>query len=267
MTTHTLPVARTLALAALLACAPAALRAQTLRGTVTDRATRGPGSGATVVLIGPDSQKVASAISGDDGRFSVTTAAGEYMVAVERLGYGPITDGPIRLRMNGFAEVTLGLMPQAIALDSLGVSVDQQDPALLRAGFYKRKKDSHGIFLDRTYIEKRSTQSMSDILSGLQGVRVLNQNGSTDVQLRSAMTNVFRGTPQMCLPLVYVDGLLMADGKVAGGSRMNLELLRPNDLAGIEVYTSQAAAPMEYSNGGGQCGVLVFWTRSGQRRK
>jgi hypothetical protein len=232
-----------------------------------DVATRGPVPGATVILVRPDSQQVASAISGDDGRFSVTAVPGEYMVTVQRLGYGPLTDGPVRLRANGFAEVTLGLQPQAIGLDTVGVSVNQQDPALLRSGFYQRKKDTHGIFLDRAYIEKRATQRMADILGGLQGVRVIDSNGYTDVQLRSAMTNVIRGAPQMCLPLIYVDGLLMADGMVPGNSRMNLELIRPNDVAGIEVYSGQSSAPMQFSRGGGQCGVVVFWTRAGQQRK
>src|SRR5262249_23487394 len=70
MTHRQLRFARILGLAALLACAPAALRAQTLRGKVNDLATRGPVAGATIILVAPDSTQVASAISGDDGSFT-----------------------------------------------------------------------------------------------------------------------------------------------------------------------------------------------------
>lgn len=254
-------------LLALLLAAPAAARAQTLRGTVTDRATQGPVAGATVILVTPDSQQVASGISDDNGAFTVTAAPGEYMVTVQRIGYAYFIDGPIRLRANGFASVNLSLTPQAIAVDTLGVRVEQQDPALRRAGFYQRKKDGHGIFLDRGFIEKRESSRMSDILSGLQGVRVISDNGTTDVQLRNSMTNVFRGTPQACLPLIFVDGLLLADGKVAGFSRMNLEQIRPNDTAGIEVYMGESSVPLQFARGGGACGALLFWTRSGPQRR
>ena len=254
-------------LVALLLALPAGAGAQTLRGTVLDRSTRGPVAGAAVLLLRADSQQVASSISDDAGRFALSAAAGEYLVAVQRIGYAPFVDGPLRLRAGGFAEVNLSLVPQAVPVDSVAVSVPQQDPALLRAGFYQRRKDGGGIFIDRDFIERRQSSAVADILSGLQGVRVLNTNGSTDVQLRSSMTTTFRGMPQMCLPLIFVDGLLLADGKVAGAGRMNLEQIRPHDLAGIEVYNGEASVPLQFARGGGQCGVVVFWTRSGPPRR
>ena len=58
----------------------------------------------------------------------------------------------------------------------------------------------------------------------------------TAKSLVSRTTNVFRpGGPQMCLPLVYIDGLLVADGKMPGYGRMNLETIRPTDVAGVDI--------------------------------
>ena len=104
---------------------------------------------------------------------------------------------------------------------------------------------------------------LADVLGGISGVRVIADNGTTDVQIRSSMTNVFRpGGPQLCLPLVFVDGLVMADAKMPGPGRMNLEQIRPQDVAGIEIY-GEAGTPLQYARGGGQCGAVLFWTRSG----
>ena len=259
---------RTGLLVALLLCSlPAAARAQTLRGHVTDRATGEPVSGATVTLVSADSQKVAAVVTDDAGAFSVTGAAGVYTVSVERLGYAPESGGPIRLRANGFAEVGIALTPRAIALDTLGVSVEAQDPALLRAGFYRRQQQGGGTFLDRAQIRQRGSR-MSDVLSGLRSVRVVNSDNGIDVQLRGAMTQTFSPTgPKVCYPLIFVDGLLLADGKTAGAGRMNLELLSVSDLSGIELYSSEATVPIEFARGGGQCGALLYWTRSGPKRR
>ncbi len=40
-------------------------------------------------------------------------------------------------------------------------------------------------------------------------------------------------------------------------------LVRPVVIAGIEVYNSPASMPLQY-NFGGECGVIVIWTRYGR---
>ncbi|MSR35698.1 MAG: hypothetical protein EXR95_03490 [Gemmatimonadetes bacterium] len=241
--------------------APAAGRAQSLRGSVVDASTQLGVAGAAVRLIGADSQQVATAIAGDDGRFAVAAPVGTYTVVIERIGYTTTTFGPVRLRPSGFVEVNFALDPDPVQMDSLAVRVDEQDPTLRRAGFYQRMQDRHGLFLDRAYIEKRGSARMEDVLGGLTGVRVIHDGAGIDVQLRGSMTNVFRGTPSMCLPLVFVDGLLVADGKVSGFGRLNLESIRPQDVAGVELYMGESSVPLQFARGGA-CGALLFWTRS-----
>jgi hypothetical protein len=251
--------------ALLLGGLPSPIQAQSLRGRVLDVATREPVPGAAIRLLALDSQQVAAALADDSGFFTVPAPGpGEFLVAADRIGYAPSTSGPVRLRAGGFAAVTISLQPRAIALDSVGVQVEAEDAWLRSSGFYARRQEGMGKYMDHLEIEKRSAGGrMADVLQGISGVRVISDNNGTDVQLRSNMTNVFRGRPQICLPLVFLDGLIVADGMTQGMGRMNLETIRPQDVAGIEIY-GEAGAPLQFARGGGACGVVLFWTRSGR---
>src|SRR6185503_15434700 len=157
--------------------------------------------GAGIQLMTLDSQRVAVGIADDGGIFSVAApGAGEYLFAVERIGYTPSVSGPVRLRNGGFSVVTVALIPRPVALDSVAVQVEAQDAWLRSSGFYQRRQEGMGKYLDQEDILKRGASGgMANVLGGISGVRVLNDNGNTDVQIRSAMTNVFRGTPRICL--------------------------------------------------------------------
>ena len=257
-----------LAAALLLGILPLPAGAQSVRGRILDGTNREAVGGATVRLIDPDSQQVATTIADDAGFFVVPApGTGEFRVTVERIGYVTTLAGPVRLRANGFVSVTVEMAPQPVPVGAVGVQVEAQEPALSAAGFYDRRQEGMGKYLDHIQIEKRGSASrMSDVLQGISGVRVLNHNSGTDVQLRSSMTNVFRGQPSICLPLIFLDGLLVADAMTPGPGRMNLETIRPQDVAGIEIY-GEAGAPLQYARGGGACGVVLFWTKSGRGRR
>ena len=256
------PTHRLLIVAALLALSPARAAAQTLRGQVVDGSSEAAIARATLRLVGADSLAVASAVTDDAGGFALTApAAGEYMVRVESLGYDAAVVGPVRLRVNGFVDVTLALTARPIPLDSVAVQVGQQDIWLQRAGYYERKEHSGGVFLDAAQLAQRHTQRMGDALSGVQGVRVLSDGGVTDLQLRGRMTDVFRN-PRICLPLVYLDGLLVSDGQVANSGRFNLDSLPVDHIAAIEIYMGEASVPLQFARGGGACGAAIFWTKS-----
>jgi hypothetical protein len=38
---------------------------------------------------------------------------------------------------------------------------------------------------------------------------------------------------------------------------------RPSDLAGIEIYSGPATVPAQYLGQRTTCGVILFWTKSG----
>ena len=255
-----------LAAALLLGILPLPAGAQSVRGRILDGTNREAVGGATVRLIDADSQQVATTIADDAGFFVVPApGAGEFRVTVERIGYVTTLAGPVRLRANGFVSVTVEMAPQPVPVGAVGVQVEAQEPALRAAGFYDRRQEGMGKYLDHAQIEQRGSGRMSEVLQGISGVRVIESNG-TDVQLRSNTTNVFRGRPSICLPLIFLDGLLVADGMTPGFGRMNLETIRPQDVAGIEIY-GEAGAPLQYARQGGACGVVLFWTKSGIGRR
>jgi hypothetical protein len=66
-----------------------------------------------------------------------------------------------------------------------------------------------------------------------------------------------RGSTGLCLPAVWIDGLYVS---TFPGSNVD-DLLPPDVLQGVEVYTSLASAPTQYRTG--TCGVVLFWTRHG----
>jgi hypothetical protein len=257
-----------LLLALFLGLLPDPADSQSIRGRVLDRSTREAVGGAAIRLLAPDSQQVASTLADDAGFFTLPApAAGEFLVAAERIGYAPTTTGPVRLRAGGFASVSISLQPQAIPLDSLGVAVDPQDQWLRNSGFYARRQEGMGKFIDHLEIRKRNAGGrMADVLQGIPGVRVISENGATDVQVRSATTNVLRGRPSICLPIIYLDGLIATDAMTPGPGRFNLEQIGIHDVAGIEIY-GEAGAPLQFARGGGACGVVLFWTRSGPSRR
>ena len=57
---------------------------------------------------------------------------------------------------------------------------------------------------------------------------------------------------QACGPLYFLDGILTGEQQVLS--------LRPEYLAGIEVYHRISDVPPEFNTMGASCGVIVVWT-------
>jgi hypothetical protein len=60
---------------------------------------------------------------------------------------------------------------------------------------------------------------------------------------------------------VYLDGVLVFDSTYPGRGLFDVNLLQPEHLSGIEVYTSAAQIPAKYNRTSNGCGVLLLWTR------
>ncbi len=64
-----------------------------------------------------------------------------------------------------------------------------------------------------------------------------------------------------CTPAIYVDG-----APTAGFSAGDLDaMVQPDQIEGIEVYTSSAQTPPQFSQGLRDCGVVAVWTRTSPR--
>ena len=252
--------------AAALLAAPGAASGQTLQGRVIDTSTEAPVGGATLQLLAPDSQVVASGLSGDTGAFVLTAPrAGEFLLTVERIGYQTSVLGPLRLRARGFLEVTVALGTAALPIEGVNVEVAGRVRALELAGFYDRRLETAGQFLERAEIEKLYLQRASDVLNTFQGVRVWRSQGMADVQLRGASINAFSGPGAPCFPAIYLDGGLASPyGGASTPGRINLDQLLAEDLEAVEVYAAAATVPAQFARDGSPCGVILLWRRAGQ---
>ena len=76
--------------------------AQTLRGQVVEEGTGTVIAGALVLLVSPDGDEAASAVSGGTGAYVIRVPApGEWSLRVERIGFASSTAGPFRLATSG----------------------------------------------------------------------------------------------------------------------------------------------------------------------
>jgi hypothetical protein len=125
-------------------------------------------------------------------------------------------------------------------------------------GFESRKRSGIGHYIDRAKIEKKQPVSASDLLRMVPGVQVLSA-GTGFFGRVLAMRSPFNGG--MCRPDLYVDGLHFR----SGDAELD-ELVNPEDIDGIEVYTRQTQAPMQYADRMSGCGSVVVWTHKAPRR-
>lgn len=123
-----IPGAPTLALQVLLALAASAgaswAQAASIQGEVADSVAGAPLAGARVQALGPDGSLIREILSDGAGRFALDVpAAGQYTLAVERLGYEPrrleVSAGPRA------PPLTVRLVPLPATLDPVVVSVSR----------------------------------------------------------------------------------------------------------------------------------------------
>ncbi|MDT8342013.1 MAG: carboxypeptidase regulatory-like domain-containing protein [Longimicrobiales bacterium] len=115
-------VALTLALALALALAPAPVRAQLISGTVTDSVAGVPVAGALVRVLGVAGGQRTAFLTGPDGRYQVVVdSAGSYALAVERIGYRAVTEGPFAVSSPGVTRRDIRIAQTAIELGGLVV--------------------------------------------------------------------------------------------------------------------------------------------------
>ena len=227
-------------------------------------------AGAQVVVLVDVRTTVGNAVTGADGVFSFRLpAAGEYQLRVSRVGYSPKLTKPIGVDSTFLTNVQLQLVPSAVPLEALTVvaeqvAIEKQLPYLVDAGFYERRRKGFGHFLTRADIEKRDPLLMTNALRGLSGVQVVctgkRMPVTCDVLMPAAATMVFRG---VCLPSVVLDGAVLRVGGVGNPSATLDDLLNPFNIEAIEIYTSPAGLPVQYSGYMSPCGAIIVWSRRG----
>lgn len=180
--------------------------------------------------------------SGDNGRFVFADVpAGSVTLMARRLGYAAKS---VDLRIPGTHPGSqLEIVLEAVPNELSSVIVEESKQHL--AEFYERKASSHfAKFFDQRDIRKRNPLYLSDLLRSVAGATISSSGDGNKILLRG------------CKPMVWVDGMR------AQGAELD-DVARPSDIAGIEVYPSNAGLTAGYQDRNNRmCGAIIVWTRN-----
>lgn len=193
-------------------------------------------------------------ITDDRGEIRFTAVqGGPATIRVRRLGYQPTSiDVIVDQRAPSANVVTLNPLPQRLAPIVVKGGANYSGRM---AGFYQRRDLGIGRFISRERLEHDNPMQLSDVFRRLPGVQITSTRF-----IRNAVR--FRGATRACWPLVWLDGAPLPTGE------FDLDNLTPNSIEGIEVYSGISQIPPQFmgSRGLGSCGVIVVWSREGERR-
>lgn len=253
---------------ALLLATAVSADAQYLHGRVTDARTGEGVPSAAVLVVNPDSSIRTGGISDGEGNFAFRTTPGSFVLRVQRVGYATIGSTLLDLTRGDTLDFAIQLPLRPTEITPLTIST--AGGPLDRSGFYRRREDSPGRFLGPYEVERRRPTAPSDLLYDIPGFQITPRPGGNRV--------LMTGRNRRCEPTVYVDGLLAHRGsqtdrrvEASQDDGVFLEaLVNANSIRAMEAYQSGVTAPVRFRPvgpiGGGDCGVLVFWTRFGLGR-
>jgi TonB family protein len=178
--------------------------------------------------------------------------AGPETIDARRLGFRPASI-QVTVAPNATTAATITLVAVAQRLSPILVRGTVHASTHRLAGFYQRRQLGVGHFFTHDQIEKQHLYRLSDLFRRIPGMRIT----STDV-----IQNAVRMRGESCAPLVWMDGNPLA------AAEFDLDAVTPESVDAMEVYSGLAEVPPGFMgpNGLGSCGVIVIWSRVGERK-
>ncbi len=178
------------------------------------------------------------------GHFAITELpSGKAQMLVRRLGYHPY-DGTITIGPDGVDSLRIVLYVASTELAAIEVREESLGDSIAPREFWARRRTNvFGRFFDKADIDSKWVSLPSEILRGLPSV-TLQRSGRIGYVVR------IRG----CRPNLFLDGM-RAQGAEAD------ELISVSDIGAMEVYSSMAGVPPQYTDRTNPCGAILFWTR------
>ncbi len=216
-----------------------------MSGTVRDKDGR-PIRGARLRVFDSGIE----ATTDDAGRFTLTEApGGTQSVEVRAIGYYP-ESRVVDLVANRPASLHVTLFTLRSVLDTVHVTASRIYSAD-RNGFERRKRGAgYGNFFDENDVARLRPGSIIQLLHRVPGISITGDAFDSAVLMRDMYTGGY------CQPVVYIDGMPVRDLT----AREIEGWVRPEELAGMEVYPRAGMAPAEFTRLDG-CGAVVVWTR------
>jgi hypothetical protein len=225
-------------------------------GRVTD-AESGDGLEGVGVRI---PQVFMGVLTDETGRFVLEDVpAGLQLIEFDNLGYA-IRRETVTIVGDQTTDARVRLTVDAIDLEPIEVVVERRELKLEDVGFYVRRDEGWGSFIDLADIEAQSPSETTDLFTRMPGVTLVNDSYDAFrryVMLRGGRRSSFDGQP--CYPAVWLDGIQVHRG---GSEPAGIDdLLSLNAIAGIEVFQGNSGVPVRYGGLDTTCGVILLWTR------
>ena len=173
-------------------------------------------------------------ITAPDGRFALRNLpTGTRMISVRRLGFEP-AEMPVNLRNSRPADVTVKLGPFVAMLDTVRIFAANEQRALDRVGFTRRKQLGTGYYITPEEIERRNAYDLTDLLRMAPMLRTVETSRGTTIGGRGTQVSISGGSTSFsstCVTFV-VDGVPWSGADAAGPLRRRGSLLRDAHRAG-----------------------------------
>ncbi len=184
----------------------------------------------------------------------VAPEPGSYVLDVRRFGIRPARSQAFRLAKGDTAELMVRTESNVAQLS--GLEIRESGSVDFTRGFAERRLRTHGQFLDRADIEKRGAVSAFDVLTGIQGVRIVDATAGGSGEQRLVADRggrSFQSGGVQCFIATFVDGIEYDQMELG-------KTLRAADFEAVEFYTP-AETPNEFRKMNSACGTVLFWTR------
>lgn len=248
-----------------------------IAGQVLDAETGVPIPVVRVELSDGRGRTLGAASTDGEGRFRFPDIGpGPVTLFAERIGYAALLVEE-RVVAGEALIVTLRLSPEVLTLAPFEVEAGDRPRRAELEGFTDRaRRGVSGVHLTRSEIESRNAGRLTDLLSGVPGLRIVESPSVGGAQrLVSLAWNLPGRAGGGCPIQVFVNGRPAPDpgplGGIGGLSRVDGvpvdHLVQPEDLEGIEVYTELSSVPPEFLTAEAGCGVIALWTRAGLRAR
>jgi hypothetical protein len=260
-----------------LATARVSLAQSEISGRVTTSdSARVPVAGAEAVI--PRLQL--SVVTDSLGRFRLKDLpAGVHVLVIRAVGFRAESSS-VSLQKDDVLSVDLRLTRSDVTAlpERVVTAPGGRMPAKL-VEFVERQKTGTGHFIGRDVLAKAEggLRQTGDLISNIPGVVVRRGSNKVWVATGRAISNscafckspptslnpadFAAGARPACFMDVYLDGALIFDSRHPENGLFDANLVPPEHIGGIEVYTSAAQVPAKYNRTGGGCGVLLIWTR------
>lgn len=191
-----------------------------------------------------------------DGRWELAAVPlGTRMMEVKAIGYYP-ERRPVDV-IAGAAPLELALTTFQAVLEAVRVTADRVANANI-AEFEQRARGSGmGRHVTADRIMAQNPINTSDLFRTMPGFI-----GDGSISMKSNFSDGGGNFGVSCAPEVYIDGHLM---RGIGAGELD-GLVKPEDIAGMEVYSAGSPRPMQFDSGMSGCGAIAIWQKPVSQR-